>query len=112
MVDVKELLAKTLENMHLPLKVVRFKWVCSSSYAAGSRLIQNANPSNSSNPSAKPSGYTFLCWIQIISVGWVGAIYAENPESETTSIWTASAKGSTSNESVQGIALYIRSDLA
>ncbi len=112
MVDVKKTLVKILATIKKPIKIVRFKWVCSSAVSAGGRLIYNASPSNSSDPVSVPAGYTFVCWVQFMSVGWVGAIYPENPDAVTTSIFTATAKSATSNESVQGIALYVRSDLA
>lgn len=35
-----------------------------------------------------PSGYKFLCWIEIISSGWVGHLYPATPRAQTTTIWT------------------------
>ena len=105
MLDVKKLLAKILTNRP-DIKVVYFFWTMSPSASAGSRLLQNASPSNSSTPSAEPAGYTFVCWIDIWSNGWVGAPYASSPANRTTDIWTATAKSTTSGASIGGLALY------
>lgn len=93
------------------LKTVSFGWVCSPAFSAGSRLIADASPSNSINPSDVPSGYTFVCWVQLASVGWVGAPYMSSPHSVVSTIWTPTQKTSTSGTSITGLALYIRSDL-
>ena len=94
-----------------PIKTVLFGWVCSPAFSAGSRLIADASPSNSINPSDVPSGYTFVCWVQLTSVGWVGAPYMSSPNSVTSNIWSPTQKPATSGTSITGLALYIRSDL-
>lgn len=112
MLNTKKTLTKVLANMKSPIKVVRYGWVSSPSATAGSRLIQSASPSNSQNPSDKPSGYTFKAWLMFTTSGWVGYVYPALPTTETTDIWTTSAKGSTTGVSIYGAALYIRNDLA
>lgn len=109
MLSTKKLIAKLLTEHTKPtIKAVRFGWVCSPAFNAGSRLLQNASPSNSTNPSDEPAGYTFLCWLEIASNGWVGAPYPANPTGRTTSIWCPTAKGATTGPSIYGVALYIK----
>lgn len=93
-----------------PIKVVQYGWWVSPTAAAGTRLLQNASPSNSTTPT-EPQGYTFLAWVQFASIGWVGAIYPSGPLNKATDIFTATAKPSTSGVSVIGTALYVRNDL-
>ena len=94
-----------------PIKVVRYGWQISGSASARSRLASSLSPSNSANSGDIPSGYSFLCWIEFTTSGWVGTPYAPNPMAETTEIWCYSDKPVTSGVSVYGTALYIRSDL-
>lgn len=110
-VSLKELVKKILTNMKSPIKVVQYGWVASPSFSAGSRLLQDASPANSTSPNSEPSGYTFLCWMQFASNGWVGAPYAAAPTSSVTDIWSPTAKSTTSGTSIYGVALYIRDDL-
>lgn len=110
-VSLKELIKKILISMKSPIKVVQYGWVASPALNAGARILQNASPANSTSPSSEPSGYTFLCWLEFASTGWVGAPYGANPASRVTDIWSPTAKGGTTGVSIYGMALYIRSDL-
>ena len=94
-----------------PVKVARFGWQISGSAAARSKLASSLSPSNSANPGDIPSGYTFLCWVEFTTSGWVGTPYAPNPMAETTEIWCYSDKPATTGVSLYGTALYLRSDL-
>ena len=94
-----------------PVKVARFGWQISGSAAARSKLASGLSPSNSANPGDIPSGYTFLCWVEFTTSGWVGTPYAPNPMAETTEIWCYSDKPATTGVSLYGTALYLRSDL-
>ncbi len=115
MLSTKKLLYKMLAmlaNMKTPLKIQQYGWTVSPTFAERTRLLQNASPSNAGE-GTRPSGYTFLCWIQFYSNGWIGAIYPSSPTNETTDVYTATAKMSTtSGTSIYGIALYIRTPLA
>ena len=42
-----------------------------------------------------PAGYTFLCWLQPASKGWVGNIYTENNKLSTTQLWCNGGFGGT-----------------
>ena len=33
------------------------------------------------------SGFTFVCWLQPATTGWVGAPYVENPMNSTSRVW-------------------------
>lgn len=33
------------------------------------------------------SGFTFVCWLQPATSGWVGAPYVENPMNSTSRVW-------------------------
>lgn len=110
MLNVKKLLYKMLTNIKTPLKVQRYGWVASPAVGARNRIL-TASPSNASE-GTRPSGYTFLCWIQFYSNGWIGAIYPSNPLNETTDVFTATDKSATSGTSICGIALYIRTPIA
>lgn len=94
-----------------PVKVARFGWQISGATSARSKLASSISPSNSANPGDKPSGYTFLCWVEFTTSGWVGTPYAPNPMAETTEIWCYSDKPATTGISLYGTALYLRSDL-
>lgn len=96
-----------------PIKVVQYGWVASSASSERTRVIQGANPANSSNSSDEPSSseYTFVAWILFASNGWVGAIYPASPTSRTTDVWTATVKAATTGVSIYGTALYVRNDL-
>lgn len=111
MLNTKKMLTKIAENMNEPIKVVKFGWVVSNAGNAKTRILQGGNPSNSTNPSAVPSGYTFACWLQFISNGWVGCVTADNYMNQTVNLWISTEKPATTGESVQGWALYIRNDL-
>lgn len=112
-VSIKAVLAKITKSLHQPIKVVQYEWVVSPAKNERTLLIPNANPSNSSNSGSEPSSseYTFFCWVQFITTGWVGSIYSTQPLQRTTDVWTASSKGTTTGVSVYGIALYVRNDL-
>lgn len=49
-------------------------------------ILKQYGASNSISADAV-SGYTFVCWLQPATVGWVGGIYIENPTSASTKIW-------------------------
>jgi uncharacterized repeat protein (TIGR02543 family) len=96
-----------------PIKVEQYEWVASPAKNERTLLIPNANPSNSSNSGSEPSSseYTFFCWVQFKTTGWVGSIYSAQPLQRTTNVWTASSKAATTGVSVIGVALYVRNDL-
>ncbi|SDR69750.1 hypothetical protein [Parafannyhessea umbonata] len=50
------------------------------------------------------SGYSFVCWCGVATVGDVGAPYIANAYSAETTVWDALGKG----EKIQAIALYQR----
>lgn len=49
-------------------------------------ILRQYGASNSISADAV-SGYTFVCWLQPATVGWIGGIYIENPTSASTKIW-------------------------
>lgn len=94
-----------------PVKVVRYGWEIPGAASARSKLASSLSPSNSGNSGDIPNGYTFLCWIEFTTTGWVGTPYAPNPMAETTEVWCYSDKPATTGTSLFGTALYLRSDL-
>lgn len=50
------------------------------------------------------SGYRFVCWCGVATVGNVGAPYIANADSAETTVWDALGKG----EKIQAVALYQR----
>ena len=112
-VSIKAILAKITKSLNQPIKAVQYEWVVSPAKNERTLLIPNANPSNSSNSGSEPSSseYTFFCWVQFITTGWVGSIYSAQPLQRTTNVWTASSKAATTGVSVIGVALYVRNDL-
>lgn len=34
-----------------------------------------------------PSGYKFVCWVEVTSRGWLGLIYAADVDNPTSDIW-------------------------
>lgn len=91
------------------IKIVNFGWQFSGAFSAGNK-IGTISPSNSLNPESVPSGYTFVCWINLVSQGWVGGVYAAAPYMQQSDIYTTSAKGTTTGRSLNGLALYIKSE--
>lgn len=110
MLNIKKTLAKILKNIKQPIKVVRYGWQVSPAFSERSRL-STVSPDNA-GVGSEPAGYTFLCWMEFTSSGWVGAMYGSASTSRATDLWTVTAKGATTGISVYGLALYIRSDLA
>jgi hypothetical protein len=53
------------------------------------------------------SGYSFLAWVFISTVGWVGACYFDSPLQATSGVWCA-ADASTTEGSTQCFALYTK----
>lgn len=51
------------------------------------------------------SNYTFVCWLQPATSGWVGSVYTQDPGSASTKIWNATASTS-GNGNVIVTALY------
>ena len=59
-------------------------------------------PANSSSVSVTldiPTGYKFLSWLAVSSVGWVGYCYPITYANETATVWT-SAGSSTSDRNI------------
>ena len=38
-------------------------------------------------------GYTFLCWVQVSTIGWIGSAYPEIPMSKSTTVWSTTSGG-------------------
>lgn len=51
------------------------------------------------------SGFKFLCWIAMATVGYIGAFYAENPTSATTTCWGVVPGGDSGR--LKAYALYV-----
>ena len=54
------------------------------------------------------SGYTFLCWLQPATNGWVSSVYTENPTSASTNIWHGEGYLTTGTGMVRCTALYVK----
>lgn len=48
------------------------------------------------------SGYSFVAWIGVATIGWVGVCYAEGPTSASTNVWNTTSGSGT----VRATALY------
>lgn len=97
-------------NLSNPIKMQTFGWVASSAYNAGSLIASTFSVSNASQ-GTPPDGYTFVSWVYFWTSGWVGSIYTDTPLKDTNiSIWTATAKSSTSGVSLNGLALYVKDE--
>lgn len=57
-------------------------------------------------------GYTFLCWVEAYTAGWLGSIGIENPTAQTTNFWVNGTYYGEGTGVVWGMALYVRSDIA
>ena len=52
------------------------------------------------------SGFTFVCWLQPATDGWVGGIYTEDPTYARTNIWMATPTQAAELGNVAVTALY------
>ncbi len=51
-----------------------------------------------------PSGFVFLCWIEVITDGWVGSVYPNTPRNQTATLYSYDGK----NGSGRAYYLYVR----
>jgi hypothetical protein len=51
--------------------------------------ITRAHGSNSNITAQTVAGYTFLCWLNVISNGWIGNLYIERPDLSSTRVWSS-----------------------
>lgn len=51
-----------------------------------------------------PSGYVFLCWIEVITDGWVGSVYPNTPRSQTATLYSYNGN----NGNGRAYYLYVR----
>lgn len=92
-----------IDNMESPFTVVEVPWINSLAYSAGSKLQDASAPTL--------QGYTFMCWLNCVSVGWVGAPYFSEPLNPTSPIWSPTAKPATGGVSLRGYALMMKDEL-
>ena len=95
MLDVKKLLAKILKQ-----KTVQARLVTSN--------INRVYGNSASVTAPTVSGYTFLCWAQVATIGWVGSVYPSDPLSVTSNMWNATT-GQSGTGRIDCLALYIPS---
>ena len=65
-------------------------------------------PANASSVSVTANAVAnckFVCWVQASSVGWVGLVYPDFAENETTNFWTT--ESASSQRKVHAVALYV-----
>lgn len=97
------ILSKMIANSKEPYKIVKAQWTNSPSYNAGAKLQDVTAPT--------VDGYTFVCWLSVVSNGWVGAPYISAPDLQNTAIWSPTAKPGTSGISLVAYLLYIKNEL-
>lgn len=51
-----------------------------------------------------PSGYVFLCWIEVITDGWVGSVYPNTPRNQTATLYSYNGN----NGNGRAYYLYVR----
>ena len=51
--------------------------------------IKEKNAEHASVTAPTKEGYKFLCWLYVISEGWIGNMYFENPTYTSTNVWVA-----------------------
>lgn len=54
------------------------------------------------------AGYTFVCWLQPSTIGFVGAAYSTSPVASTTNVWMIYTHSTAANKVVRCTALYIK----
>lgn len=70
------------------------------------KVVSVESKSNASFNAPTVSGYTFVCWIDCVSVGWVGGLYIQDPEKPSTRSWVVSDPYSSGGGAVKCFALY------
>lgn len=54
------------------------------------------------------SGYSFVCWVQGVTTGWVGSISPADPRANPSKFWNATT-GQSGTGNITCTALYVRS---
>ena len=71
------------------------------------KVTHSMAPNSNVNVTAPTvTGYTFVCWVNISTQGWVGSLYFEDPGAQTTKVWCASAIAGGSGGATWCRALY------
>ena len=97
-ISLKELVKKMLTTLSTPPMVTRI--------VAGSVTASYASHTSMTAPSI--SGYTFVGWGAVATVGWVGSVYPSAPQSQTSDFWVASANTSSGAGTINALAIYRR----
>lgn len=106
MLNLKKTLAKILQNMKQPIKVQIV------SRAVTVAQMDQANIGNITAPTV--TGYTFLYWGVLSTVGWISSLYPEYANRATTAVFQGALPRykSKADNSLRAVAVYIRNDLA
>lgn len=68
--------------------------------------IGRARSSHVSVTAPNVTGYTFVCWGEVATNGWVGGVYPADPTSQTSNFWVAVSDGQTTSANVRAVAIY------
>ena len=65
---------------------------------------------DSSTSIAAPTydGYTFLCWANPITSGWIASVYVEVPDHASTNVWVSSSKYTSGTGNIDLYPLYTK----
>ena len=69
--------------------------------------VGRSRGSNKSVTAKNVSGYTFLCWGQVATSGWIGQVYPASPSSQTSSFFVSVGDGS-GNGTCYATAIYVK----
>ena len=74
-----------------------------------SGTITRAHGSNSNITAQTVEGYTFLCWLSVVSNGWIGNLYIERQDVASTRVWSANyGYSDTGTGQYVAYALYVK----
>lgn len=76
-----------------------------------STTIGKTNGSHASVTAGSVSGYTFICWVNVMTSGWVGSCYIQSPLKATTNIWVGASASTSGTGQADACALYVKNSI-
>ena len=108
----------TIGNMFAVHGALHFEQVGTVANTAASQITDpSATVWNCKYPIEAPSvpGYSFACWVNSATNGFIGASYVASPLSSSATVWLSNAPVSSIRDgksSVTAVALYIKNEVA
>lgn len=76
-----------------------------------STTVGKTKGSHASVTAGSVSGYTFICWVNVMTSGWVGSCYIQSPLKATTNIWVSASTDTSGTGQADVCALYAKNSI-